>query len=77
MLHLSKFECPFMKIKIVPPKTIGGLLTECAGRIPRPGERFVIQDLEFDVLEATPARLQRVLIRPGPVRAVRLMKETR
>jgi hypothetical protein len=32
--------------------------------------------LEFDVLEATPARLERVLIRPGPVRAVRLMKET-
>ena len=57
-------------------KTIGGLLTELAGRIPRPGERFVIRDLEFDVLEATPARLQRVLIRPGPVRAVRLMKET-
>ncbi|NNG17687.1 MAG: HlyC/CorC family transporter [Gemmatimonadales bacterium] len=57
-------------------KTIGGLLTELAGRIPRPGERFVIHDLEFDVLEATPARLERVLIRPGPVRAVRLLKET-
>lgn len=47
--------------------TVGGLLTELAGRIPRAGERFVLQELEFDVLQASPNRVERVVIRPGPV----------
>ncbi len=47
--------------------TVGGLLTELAGRIPFAGERFVLHDLEFDVLQASPNRVERVVIRPGPV----------
>lgn len=47
--------------------TVGGLLTELAGRIPLAGERFVLQNLEFDVLQASPNRVERVVIRPGPV----------
>jgi len=52
--------------------TVGGLLTELAGRIPNAGERFLVRHLEFDVLQATPARVERVLVRPGPVAPVTL-----
>jgi len=52
--------------------TVGGLLAELAGRIPNAGERFVVRNLEFDVLQATPARVERVLVRPGPVAPVTL-----
>lgn len=47
--------------------TVGGFLAERAGRIPKVGERFRVGDLEFDVLRATPARLERLLIRATPV----------
>jgi CBS domain containing-hemolysin-like protein len=50
-----------------PATTLAGLLAELAGRIPRAGERFTWRGLEFDVTRATPARVERVLIRPGPV----------
>ena len=53
-------------------ETIGGLLTRAAGRIPRAGERYLLAGLEFDVLEATPNRLERVVIRRGSVPAVSL-----
>jgi putative hemolysin len=43
--------------------SIGGLLAELAGRIPPAGERFLIRGLEFDVLQASPTRVERVLIR--------------
>ena len=46
--------------------TAGGLLAELAGRIPLAGERFLIRDLEFEVLQASPTRIERVLIRRGP-----------
>jgi len=52
--------------------TVGGLLTGLAGRIPNAGERFLVRNLEFDVLQATPARVERVLVRPGPVAPVTL-----
>lgn len=52
--------------------TVGGLLTELAGRIPNAGERFLVADLEFDVLQASPAKVERVLVRPGPVTPVLL-----
>jgi len=48
-------------------ETVGGLLTRLAGRIPRAGERFVFQHLEFDVLAANPTRVERVAVRPAPV----------
>ncbi len=52
--------------------TIGGLLVELAGRIPQPGERFLLKGLEIDVVQGSPNRVERVLIRPGPVSAVPL-----
>jgi CBS domain containing-hemolysin-like protein len=54
--------------------TIGGLLVELAGRIPQPGERFLLQGLEIDVVQGSPNRVERVLIRPGPVSPVLLTK---
>ena len=36
------------------------------GRIPQPGERIVAGGLEFDVLEATPTRLVKLVIREAP-----------
>lgn len=53
-------------------ETVSGLLTRMAGRIPNTGERYLIAGLEFDVLDATPNRLERVLIRRGPVPMVSL-----
>ena len=50
--------------------TAGGLLVELAGRIPQAGERFMVRGLEFDVLQATPTRVERVLIRRGSPPAV-------
>jgi len=53
-------------------QTVGGLLVQALGRIPRAGERFTLGGLEFDILAATPTRVERVAVRPGPVRAVPL-----
>jgi len=55
--------------------TIGGLVAELAGRIPAPGERFVIADIEVDVVTATATRVERVIVRPGPVALVPLVRE--
>jgi putative hemolysin len=52
--------------------TVGGLLVEWAGRIPSSGERFTLHGLEFDVLQASPTRVERLLIRSGSVPAVPL-----
>ena len=46
--------------------TVGGLLVEWAGRIPNAGERFSSAGLEFDVVQASPTRVERLLIRSGP-----------
>jgi CBS domain containing-hemolysin-like protein len=56
--------------------TVGGLLVEWAGRIPNAGERFVVQGLEFDVVQASPTRIERLLIRSGPTAAVPLLPPT-
>jgi putative hemolysin len=53
--------------------TMGGLLVEWAGRIPNAGERFAIRGLEFDVLEASPTRIERLLIRSGGTPTVTLL----
>jgi CBS domain containing-hemolysin-like protein len=45
--------------------TVGGRLCELAGRIPVAGERFVIAGLEFDVLNASRTRVERLLVRRG------------
>lgn len=53
-------------------QTVGGLLVQALGRIPRPGERFTLHGLEFDILAANATRVERVAVRPGPVRTVPL-----
>ncbi len=53
-------------------ETIGGFIARAAGRIPQPGERLLFNGLEFDVLAATPTRVQRIAVRRGPVRPVML-----
>jgi CBS domain containing-hemolysin-like protein len=53
--------------------TIGGLLVEWAGRIPHAGERFLVRGLEFDVIQASPTRIERLLIRSAPTLAVPLL----
>jgi magnesium and cobalt exporter, CNNM family len=45
--------------------SVGGMLAELAGRIPAAGERFAIRGLEIDVVRATPARVERVVVRRG------------
>jgi CBS domain containing-hemolysin-like protein len=53
-------------------ETVGGLLVQTLGRIPRAGERLVLKGLEFDVLAATATRVERVVVRPTPVRTLTL-----
>jgi putative hemolysin len=45
--------------------SFGGLLAELAGRIPLAGERFTVRGLEVDVVQASPTRVERVLVRRG------------
>jgi len=54
------------------PQTVGGLLVQVLGRIPRSGERFALRGLEFDILAASATRVERVAVRAGPVRTVTL-----
>ena len=56
--------------------TVAGLLVEWAGRIPITGERFTIGGLEFDVLQASPTRIERLVIRPDTAPAVSLRPGT-
>jgi putative hemolysin len=56
-----------------PPRTAtaGGYVVWAASRIPQAGERVVAGGLEFDVLEATPTKLVRLVVRAaGAVPAV-------
>ncbi|HEX6990721.1 MAG TPA: hemolysin family protein [Gemmatimonadales bacterium] len=47
--------------------TFGGRISELAGRIPSPGERFMLSGLVVDVIQASPARIERMLVRlEGP-----------
>jgi CBS domain containing-hemolysin-like protein len=52
--------------------TFGGRITELAGRIPSPGERFMLSGLVVDVLQASPARIERMLVRLEGAPAQRL-----
>jgi len=52
--------------------TVAGLLAEWAGRIPSAGERFLVRGLEFDVVQASPTRIERLLIRSGAAAPVAL-----
>ncbi len=44
-------------------ETLGGMLTTALGRIPRIGERVVLGQLEFDVVQASATRVERVIVR--------------
>ncbi len=49
-------------------ETIGGLLTRALNRIPESGERIRLLGLEFDILESSQTRVERVAVHKGPVR---------
>jgi putative hemolysin len=49
-------------------QTVAGVLIQALGRIPRAGERFTLKGLEFDILAASATRVERVVVRPGPMR---------
>lgn len=51
-------------------QTVGGLLSQVLGRIPKTGERFLLGGLEFDVLSATATRVERVAVRRGSPQTV-------
>ena len=51
-------------------QTVGGLLSQVLGRIPKTGERFLLGGLEFDVLSATATRVERVAVRRGAPQTV-------
>ncbi len=53
-------------------ETVGGLLSSAVGRIPTSGERFELAGLEFDVVAATPTRVERVTVRRATVVVVHL-----
>jgi CBS domain containing-hemolysin-like protein len=52
--------------------TVAGRIVEWAGRIPNPGERFLVRGLELDIIEASPTRIERLIIRAGGAPAVAL-----
>jgi CBS domain containing-hemolysin-like protein len=56
--------------------TVAGLLIEWAGRIPNAGERFSVRGLEFDVVQASPTRIERLIIRSNAAPPVPLMPAT-
>ncbi len=49
-------------------ETAGGYIAWAAGRIPQAGERLTAAGLEWDIIEAAPARVSRLVVRraPGP-----------
>jgi len=52
--------------------SFGGMLAEVIGRIPLPGERFTLRGLEIDVVQASPTRVERLLVRRGATPTVDL-----
>ncbi len=58
----ERFELRLPETRV---STAGGLLAELAGRIPQAGERYLVRGLEFEVVQASPTRVDRVLIRRG------------
>jgi CBS domain containing-hemolysin-like protein len=55
--------------------SFAGLIVERLGRIPRVGERFRVAGLDVDVLAASPARIERMVVRPRTPAAVPLDRE--
>lgn len=55
--------------------TLAGLVAELAGRIPVAGERFTLGGLELDVLQASPVRIERMVVRRAAGAAQALQAE--
>ncbi|HRP08351.1 MAG TPA: transporter associated domain-containing protein, partial [Gemmatimonadales bacterium] len=55
--------------------SFAGLLVERIGRIPSVGERFRISGLDIDVIEATPVRIRKMVVRPRTPAAVPIDRE--
>ncbi len=53
-------------------ETVSGVLARAAGRIPARGERFELGGLEFDILQASATRVERVAVRRASVPVVNL-----
>jgi CBS domain containing-hemolysin-like protein len=53
--------------------TVAGLVSELAGRIPRPGEVIEDDGLRFEVLDSTERRVERVRISTVQPRQMKLM----
>jgi len=69
----AKLEEAFgVKVDTRGPHTVGGLLMQAFGRIPRAGGRFLYKGLEFGGLAASATRVERVAVRPAGVRAISL-----
>jgi len=56
--------------------SFGGLLAELAGRIPAAGERFSLRGLDVDIVQASPTRIDRLLVRRGTPASVPLDRAT-
>ncbi len=56
--------------------SFGGLLAELLGRIPSAGERFTLRGLDIDVVQASPTRIERLLVRRAAVTPVELDRVT-
>lgn len=56
--------------------TFGGMLAELLGRIPLAGERLMLRGYEIDVVEASPTRVEKVLIRRGSPTLIPLDRES-
>jgi magnesium and cobalt transporter len=52
--------------------TIAGRLAELAGRIPASGTRLLVGGLEIDVVQASPVRVERLVVRPGSPTPLRI-----
>ena len=78
-LQLDGSEAPELVAQhfgvVLPPRgaaSFGGLLAEVVGRIPAPGERFTLRGLDIDVVQASPTRIERLLVRRGTTPVVDL-----
>lgn len=60
---LNKLDELFhFRVNDVEATTVGGLVSEIAGRIPQPGESFEHQRLRFEVLASTDRRIERLRV---------------
>jgi CBS domain containing-hemolysin-like protein len=61
-----------VQLPAVAAVSFAGLVAELAGRIPMVGERFTVRDLVVDVLQASPTRIEHMLVRRLGAPAIRL-----